>query len=471
MNRLLICSVLGIASVAFGFESDAQACGGCFAPQENPTVVSDHRMILTISKDQSTLYDQIKYSGSPASFAWVLPIAGTVDIGLSSDLLFSALDQQTQTRLLAPPQNCPPPPPGCGFQGSSSGGGGLANAGASPAPEDKGVTVLKNEVVGPYDTVQLAADDPQALNNWLTQNGYAIPPEVQPVIDAYVTAKFNFLALKLVPGKGIQDMRPVRVTTTGAGAVLPLRMVAAGTGATVGIGLWVLGEGRYEPQNFASFVIDANELTWDWTQAKSNYTDLRAQKTAAGNGRIWEIESSTSVFEQTIGSIVKQGTYSGSGPYPTTDEERALQDYLPVKDGQGNILKTAAQVRDEDLTTLFYGIDVLSTSARVTRLRADLAHAALDQDLQMSASMDQSELSSTRQITREVNQPQCPVYNGCTTVGTAPRDEAIARSTPVGTGTGSSCAVAPPSGSATFMVAGFGVLGVALTQAMRRRRR
>src|SRR5688500_12368372 len=120
MKRFLVCAALAVASITFGLESDANACGGCFAPQENPTVVNDHRMILTISKDKSTLYDQIKYTGSPSSFAWVLPIAGTVDVGISSDLLFNVLDNQTQTRLLAPPQNCPQPPVDC-FRGGSSG--------------------------------------------------------------------------------------------------------------------------------------------------------------------------------------------------------------------------------------------------------------------------------------------------------------------------------------------------------------
>jgi hypothetical protein len=410
-------------------------------------------MILTVSKDQSTLYDQIKYSGSPASFGWVLPIAGTVEVGLSSDLLFSTLDQQTQVRVLPPPQNCPVPPDAC-LRGSSSGGGFSAS---ESAPNDDGVQVLKNEVVGPYETVQLAGGA-QDLIAWLTTNGYAVPADVQPVIAWYADQYYNFLALKLQPGKGVQDMRPVRVTSSvPGGATLPLRMVAAGTGPTVGVGLWVVAEGRYEPQNFQSFVLDANELTWDWTKSQSNYVDLRAQKTAAGNGRVWEIESSVSVFKQTVESALKQGSFDGS------------EAYLPMKDGEGNTLKTAAQVRDEDLATLFQGIP--QASARVTRMRADLAHAALDQDLNLTASATQAELPTTRQLTREVNQPQCPVWDGCEQVGTAPRDEAIARSTPGPSSTGSSCAIAPPSTSKTFMAAGLAIAAVAISQALRRRRR
>ena len=70
-NRMAI--TLGLLTVAATFlaiESDASACGGCFTPTENPTVVTDHRMILTVSKEQSTLYDQIKFSsGSVVTIA------------------------------------------------------------------------------------------------------------------------------------------------------------------------------------------------------------------------------------------------------------------------------------------------------------------------------------------------------------------------------------------------------------------
>ena len=124
-----------MAGIFGAIEGDASACGGCFIPTENPTVVTDHRMVLSVSKEQSTLYDQIKYSGNPSSFAWVLPISGTVDVGLSADIVFQALDGMTQTQITPPPQNCPPPPD-CSFQNASAGE-------ASPRSPGDGVTVTK----------------------------------------------------------------------------------------------------------------------------------------------------------------------------------------------------------------------------------------------------------------------------------------------------------------------------------------
>src|SRR5262245_31756028 len=84
-------------------ERVAHACGGCFSQPETPTVVTDHRMVLSISRAQTTLYDQIRYQGDPKAFAWVLPISGVATVGLSSNVLFQALDQRTQT-VIVPPQ-------------------------------------------------------------------------------------------------------------------------------------------------------------------------------------------------------------------------------------------------------------------------------------------------------------------------------------------------------------------------------
>lgn len=460
-------SALAITGTFTLLEGDANACGGCFIPTENPTVVTDHRMILSVSKDQSTLYDQIKYSGSPSSFAWVLPISGTVEVGLSSDIVFQSLDGSTQTQITPPPQNCPPPP--------DCGGRGFGGATASPAAdgsENGGVTVTKREVVGPYETVQLKATNPGALASWLSTNGFNVPPDVQPVVDQYVNESFDFLALKLVPGKSVQDMRPVRVTTKGSNVVLPLRMVAAGTGPTVGIGLWIVGEGRYETQNFPSFFIPTSDIAWDWTQNKSNYTELRAQKTAAGGGKAWEVESSILLQRAVITNAVENGYYfnpnGGGGPVSNDPEERAQQAYLPVLDAQGSVVKTAQQVRAEDLATLFHGVP--GNAARVTRLRADLAHAALNVDLVMTASADQAELSNVRQLTKELNEPLCPVYNGCETAGQAPRSEAIARNEANGGGESFACSTSSRPSTPTWLGLGGGFLALALVKAARRRR-
>lgn len=464
-------ALLGLTTCILGLgalEGRAEACGGCFAPVDNPTVVTDHRMVMSIAQGQSTLYDQIAYTGDPASFAWVLPFSGEIQVGLSADLVFSSLDQLTQTTIV--------PPPGCaGGSFPGAGSSGTSGATSSSGGSGGGVTVIKHEVVGPYDTVQLAATDPKALEQWLQTNNFNIPADVKPVIDTYVGEHFNFLALKLVPNKGIQDMRPVRVTTKGANMTLPLRMVAAGTGSTVGITLWVIGEGRYEPQNYGSYIIDDNDLGWDVSTARSNYTNVRAILNAKGNNAVWEIESSTFLNGPSLEQLVRYsggcvGSSSGCG-YPD-EETRAQADYLPEKDAQGNVTKTAVRVRDEDLALLAPA----STATRVTRMRADLAHAALTRDLVLQAAADQSLMSNTRQLFR------CGLPGDPSSTVIKPGTEAVPSPTPAPTGATSSttdggnsdstftCATSAGPDRA-FGTIGVSVLGIVLARALRRRRR
>jgi hypothetical protein len=423
MKRAALAMGMGAAIVSFAVagERPASACGGCFhPPTQTASDITDERMLLTVSPMQTTLYDQIQYSGTPSSFAWVLPIHGTVNVGLSADVLFDAVDAVTATQIQAPPLNCPTP---AGCQGQQFGGApvagpaGNASVDASSAPG--GVTVIKSQNVGPYQTVQLATTDPMALNTWLAQNGYVIPAGVQPTLDAYVTEGFNFLAMKLQPGQGVQAMRPVRVTMAGASVSLPLRMAAIGTGNTVGITIWVVADGRYEPQNFPFFHIEDSELVWDWSQSSSNYTTLRQQHEQALGGKGWEIESSISADEGTVTNVVLSGgVYYGQGyggPGGGGPVADASEDYLPVTNPDGSVAQTADQVRTQDVQTLFAGL--AGPSVRLTRIRSDISHAAMTTDFVVQASQDQSELSNIRQCTQSINE-QCPIYGSdCSIIG------------------------------------------------------
>src|SRR5580658_50860 len=116
-NHRILVTLLGAAtalSASLTLERDALACGGCFTPpEESESVITDEKMVLSVSMTQTTLYDQINYSGSPASFAWVLPIKGTVQVGLSADVMFQVLSSLTTTEVLQPPTDCPPSPTTC----------------------------------------------------------------------------------------------------------------------------------------------------------------------------------------------------------------------------------------------------------------------------------------------------------------------------------------------------------------------
>ena len=132
---------------------------------------------------------------------------------------------------------------------------------------------------------------------------------------------------------------------------------------------------------------------------------------------------------------------------------------------------------EEDLALLFAGIS--GQNARFTRLRGDIAHAALTKDLVIQASSDPSEVSNLVDVTREANQPLCPVYDSsCSPVGKLPRAEAKRRNEAAqaeanaqsgGSGQGGSCS-ATRTPRATHATLALGTMFLALT-ALRARRR
>jgi hypothetical protein len=466
-SRLALAVAAAVSAVSVAGERQASACGGCFhPPTQTVTDITDERMLLAVSSTQSTLFDQIQYSGSPTSFAWVLPIHGTVTVGLSADVLFNSMDTLTATQINPPPQNCPSP--NCSAQNvPTSAGFAEGNSAAGTAPP---VQILAQQNVGPYATVQLHSSDSSALDAWLTTNGFNIPATVQPILDAYVKEGFDFLAMKLLPNQGVQAMRPVRVTIPGASFSLPLRMASIGTGAITGITIWVVADGRYEPQNFPFFHIDDSQLVWDWNTNASNYTTLRTQKEAALKNAGWEIESSISLNQEIIKNVIESGgQYYGNGlaSGPAVD---ATQDYLPIGDadagaGAGDAgYESADQVRDDDINTLFAGLT--GSTVRVTRIRSDIAQKAMTSDFVLKASADQTELSNIRTVTQSVNLT-CPIYNGCNVVGTGTLAQAQAS---VNQGGCATSARGTGSRGAAFGALA-GVLGLLAGRAIRMRRR
>jgi MYXO-CTERM domain-containing protein len=452
------------------------------APNEvDGTVVTDHRMVFSISPAQTVLWDQIRYSGNPSDFAWVLPVKPGARIELSQDAWIATLDAATQTIINGPSSPCTgsapreydgPGPGGCGSSSASASG-----AFEAPAPdEDAGsagpVQVVSQSVVGPYDAVTVRSSQGEALGDWLRAHGYEVPAAFQPTIDAFTSSGFDFIALRLAPGEGVQAMQPVRVVTPGADPYLPLRMVAAGVGANVAIELWVLSEGRYHPQNFPDAAVDFSKLAWDPVQQVSNYRQLEADALAANGGRGWVTESAgpANLYASNNLNPGIEPTYQatcrpldlppapGCGTSPGSSAEAGPDAPAPVEAGEGGdaqsgdaatsdagtLTSDAGSSTDSGVTTdagttpppddagtcqsvvvPCDDLDLALTgmapgSLWVTRLRANLAMAALSADLILEATPQQdtvTNIHSTSIYTDPSYQPSCPSYGATASNG------------------------------------------------------
>lgn len=435
-HALLASSSLAAAAL-LAAPRPAQACGGLFVeeslPGQPPQVitVSAQRIAIALSNEQTVLWSQIAYQGEPSDFAWVLPVGPNAILDVASDAWIEALDAFTATRVVPPPVTCYDEGGSSGSSGGCCGtaagdaNGGDFGGGRGVSGEVPGVTVLHEGSAGPYDTVTISAQSGQSAQQWLTMNGYAVPAAAAPVLDAYASEGLEFLAIRLQPGAGIEQMTPVRVTVPGGAPIVPMRMMVAGAGASVPVTLFVIGEGQYGSGNFPSAQLDWSALTWDFAAQASNYEALRTEALSADGGRGFlmtfaqprpfdrtlrrpdgepaEVTAGGGASAVTVTTLadlyVEQARLGGVAVDPGCDPGALFEQYADLDvvaacaDGStapgpcaGTSTVTASTFACgplEDLAQALVGMRV--NDARLTRLEADLPVAALTEDLTLQA--------------------------------------------------------------------------------------
>ncbi len=416
MRGLRFLSIVTLVSwgVVLSPERPAVAFGGSFQMEypTSPVTVTDHRTALAIQPAQTILWDQIRFMGSPADFAWVLPVRPGAVLSLSQDAWFDALEASTQPIVIAGNQECQGPSttteddPG---PASPFGCGGGAEHTTTPPPTflDAGedtVRIVSEQTMGPYAVVVVHASQGASIGAWLTSNGYAIPNAVQPALADYAAQGFDFLALKLRPGVGVDAMQPVRVVTPGADTTLPLRMLAAESGHQVGIKLFVLSAGRYHPANYPDISIDPSLLQFDYGQQKSNYDTVASEALSAGAGTGWLTESAQIAFTQADASAnpVLGATYAAlcqaaqaSPSNVTCASNGDTGATLAVQDGGAPPDPACAPLPAtgcDDFVIATTGVD--PDDFWVTRLRANLTAGAIVTDLELTTTPDQTQVSN-----------------------------------------------------------------------------
>ncbi len=407
-----------IASAASLVPRPAQACGGCFGPVDTQQVITDHRMVMAIHANEAILWDQVRYSGRPEDFSWVLPVSGDVRVEVASGEFFDALDAQTAVQVSGPI------PPSCSNSGFGRGFGApsLSARSDAGAQDESSVTVLRTEVVGPYQTVILRSSDSNALVTWLRSNNYAIPAAIMPTIEWYTQRHMDFVALRLNPGEGVNAMQPIRIRYNSMNVVLPLRMVAAGIADKVGILLWVFGTGRWEAANFTNATVNSADLSWNYNTNRSDYPDVFAATIRNRGGRVWITE-----YAQGASNLGYRFTYDTTAP--------GRDDWMLATENN-------------------------ASGAWITRMRTDLLAQYLDNDLLLQASGTSAGVSNRLRTTH--------------VIGTAPQPVCSPDRSPGlggGGGAGFVCAARPGRTGATGGMLLIACIGGASAMASRRRSR
>jgi hypothetical protein len=370
----------------FAAPEAALACGGCIPVIGQPAPVTAHRMAVALSPIETTLWDQIEYSGDPEDFVWVLPIAGTSRVELADNGFFEALTEATAITLespLPPRTFCSDPCPEFGFFSSADATSARESDGGPPAVE-----VHFEGVVGPYETVTIGSEDPSALVTWLRARDYGIDDSILPIIEHYVGLGMNFVVLRMSPRSNVTRMQPVRVTVPGLMPTFPLRMVAAGIENHVALELFVFAESRIETGNFGNAEVDRAAITFDWATSTFDYEARFDEARFAGEG-----EGTNWVAE-----------FAGSAP-------PSIATFESIDDATGERHLAAG-----DWAVVERALD----APYLTRLRTDLQISELDEDLMLRMSGG-GDIGTYIRVTRELNRRELACETTCVAgTGTGP---------------------------------------------------
>lgn len=270
--------------------SPAMACGGFFCDNNAPIDQSAERIVFAVDEPagEVTMHVQVVYSGASDHFAWILPVSGVPDLFVSSDTLFTTLAFMTEPQFYLDYTNtngCESWwPPTAEYDVSDSDG------------TNGGVTVVSQQAVGPYDTVVLQADNTAALLQWLQDEGYDLPDELDPALQPYVADNQYFVALKLAAGNDVGDLTPLGLRYAGTQPAIPIQLTSIAATPDMRLEAYVLGDARAVPDNYLHVTI--NEAAIDWFNGGGNYDDVitLAADEAGGHAFATDFSGSTAPF-------------------------------------------------------------------------------------------------------------------------------------------------------------------------------
>lgn len=320
---LLVPLLLGLIT-----PGSAAACGGLFCTNV-PVDQSAERIIFTMDEGQIGTYVQINYTGSPADFAWVLPVPSVPTLATADMATFRDLDRMTA------PLYIPPRAPDCVLR--------RMPMPAAAAPSAPGVDVLASGTVGPFDYVVVTSPDPAEMVRWLRDNSYRIEPEMEPLVKAYTDDGMVFLAMKLHPGKNTQDIVPIKLDYASTQPMIPLRLTAVAAQPNMGVLTWIFANGRTAPLNYVDMTISDGEVAFN-PFGNNNYRQVVVQAKDQAGGRAFVTEfagptTSLRASDPTAQRLIQQYPYLTRFYTRISPDQMTVDpifDYAPAKGDVSN---------------------------------------------------------------------------------------------------------------------------------------
>jgi uncharacterized protein (TIGR03382 family) len=272
------------AASSLVYVPDARAfCGFYVSGADAPLTNSATQVVLMREGTRTVLSMQNNYQGPPQDFAMVVPVPIVLrkeNVKTLPREVFDRVDRLTAPRLVEywEQDPCPKPSPMRAYPASAplalDGMADMRGRGAGAPPP---VKIEAQFTVGEYDIVVLSATDSTALDTWLRQNGYKIPPGAEPYLRPYVQLGMKFFVAKVDvakvkferTGNGPEQaaLSPLRFHYDSDTFSLPIRLGLINSSGTQDLVVTVLSPGqRYEVANYDNVAVPTNVDVSDATR-------------------------------------------------------------------------------------------------------------------------------------------------------------------------------------------------------------
>jgi len=236
MRRLIIILTLVLLLATPALIS---ACGGFFSARDTELFMNTLRIAFAVDEAQGTVTEVVglKFEDEPKDFGWIFPVPAEPTLDVTDYSFLDELGANTTVDFVNRPVNY------CAQLFSLTGGAGGGGGPMGTLGE-----------VGPYEYAVVKGTQPAPMVQWLRDNGYKVDASDEATIAQYVREGNVFVALRLKPEAGIQDIQPIVLKYRSRRITIPVRMGASSSDA-VSILAWVFGNTQYISQNYRKLVL------------------------------------------------------------------------------------------------------------------------------------------------------------------------------------------------------------------------
>ena len=240
--------------------------------------IPDQRALICFSNGTERLVIETRFTGAGTNFAWVVPLPGQPVIEEATTGLFPTLQYLFRPKII---HNVPQFYLGVLiFTGiitllrlakksaidiviyalltflflflAAALLPAARSAGRATLISNEAVSILDRKIVGVFETTTITSHDAKALQAWLSQNGYAVPTNAEPVIASYVKDGWVFVATKIrrdKPDNETSTPHPLSFTFKTDKPVYPMRLTGLNSQSLM-VDLYVFSNARAAAPHF-----------------------------------------------------------------------------------------------------------------------------------------------------------------------------------------------------------------------------